>query len=65
MFGLCYPMDRNSKEDIARFFGSLAGILMGAVQYDPNGKITIQYIHNFMTNENYGSPVQRLAALND
>jgi len=65
LFDLCGPLDKNSREDVARFFGVLAGILMGAVQYDPHGYITIQIIHNFMNNENYGSTVERLAALND
>ena len=52
-------------EDSAVFMMNIIGIIEVAVQYDWNGAINIQDVCSIMEDENLGTPLERLSALNE
>ena len=64
MFELCTPFDGTQPGDQAYFMGSIVAILQGAVQYDWNGSYNISDVCEIMTNEELGTPLERLSELN-
>jgi len=63
-FELCSPFDGTKPGDQAFFLGSIVAILQGAVQYDWNGSYNISDVCEIMKDQEIGTPLERLSALN-
>ncbi|XP_058832266.1 putative serine protease F56F10.1 [Topomyia yanbarensis] len=70
-FKLCDPVEKSISNslDIASLFEAIASNFAGVVQYNkdnsPHAKITIDQVCDIMTNQSIGTPVARLATVNE
>ena len=70
-FQLCDKLDPDNDLDVANLFESLAGNFEGVVQYNKDNRdssksanITVDVVCDVMTSSNFGSPMDRYAAVN-
>lgn len=74
LFKLCDPVEEriNKSFDISNLFASLSDNFAGIAQYNKDNRIgkhkntvTLDTVCNIMTNQTLGTPVDRLAKIND
>lgn len=62
-FYLCETLDLDNKLDVANFFSIMGNEFSGAVQYNGSSGDSIGNLCYYMTNTDYGTPMQRLSTV--